>query len=141
MPAIAETGSECCWLEPDQGPYAVMSMTHRRITMTSLQCGSAFGLLRSGLLLIGLLLTAAAPAVVESVNAFGSETEVACEDVTESILLTETHWLGKRRSRQSGRSHRRISSADRTIVSARKVDGHGASGHRLRNGMLAPLQC
>ena len=104
--------------------------------MTSLQCGSGFGLLRLGLLLIGLLLPVAAGAVVESGILSGSETKVAGKDATECIPVA-----GKRRSCQPCRSHRRISSAERTILSACPLDRRGMSGNRFSNGLLAPMRC
>jgi hypothetical protein len=109
--------------------------------MTSLQCGSGFRAVRFGMLLIGLLLPGAAPAVVESVISFGSESEVACEDVAECITQADTHRPRKRRSCQSGWSRRRISCAERTIEPGSMLDGHGTSGHRNSNGLLAPMRC
>lgn len=118
-----------------------MSASYGRIVMIFLPCQSARVLLRCGLLVIGLLLPGVAPAVVESVVSLGSETEVEGEDITECMTQAETHRLRKRRAYQPRTSHRSISASDRTTGSDWMLGRRGMSGHRISNGLLAPIRC
>lgn len=112
-----------------------------KIKTRSFECPSGFKWVQIGLLLLALLLPGAARSVFESATSFGAESESSCEVDKECMPLTEARRLRKGRSGQPCWLGDPISSAQRTIVSARQFDGHGIEGHRIRNGLLAPLRC
>lgn len=97
-------------------------------------------LVRYGLLLLALLLPATTLPNLESVSPFAVESEAACEDVTECSSFTAGHRQRKRRARPThGRSAYAAHAA--RPFSARSRPAHCFDGHRIRNGLLAPMRC
>ncbi len=119
----------------------VISTRHGKIKTTFFQCEAGRSFLRFALLLFGLSLPAAVPSVFVTVTTFGSEAEVVCEDFAEMMSITESGRLRKGRSCQPRWSRCQIPSARRTIVSACQQNWHRIGGHRIRNGLLAPIRC
>ena len=94
-----------------------------------------------GLLLMVLSVPGASPAVVESLLVMGADAEVSCEDAKEWLTSGESN--RERRQRRDDSGWTRICKS--TFVQA--VDGGvpmrttGHFGHRLANGLMAPIRC
>jgi hypothetical protein len=116
----------------------VISTRHGKIKTPFSQRAAGLSFLRFAWLLIGLSLPAAGPSAVASVTTFGSEAEAGCEEL---MGFAEIGRLRKSRSCQPRWSGYQISSAQRTIISARQHSGHRIDGHRIRNGLRAPMRC
>ncbi len=86
-----------------------------------------------------VLVPCASPSVAESVLLFGAEKEAACEDCQECLAHSEVHRLRKRN--HSNWSLPVDCFADGAIQVQRTADPFVSAGHRLSNGLLAPLTC
>lgn len=122
-----------------------MNSTHINTTENSAQPGtdqrqSCLAWLRYGCLVVALLLPSASPSNCQSNFLFSSESESAYEDITECVSVVAAARQRKSRSGESVSRLGHLSSVSRTsVLQLRPV--HCFDGHRIRNGMLAPMRC
>ncbi len=93
------------------------------------------------LVLLALLLPCTAPTIGLSAFAVAAECETDCEDVQECLTESQAKQLRKDRSWQSVRYVLNAAVHDRPTLTHRQAASHFYAGHRLANGLLAPLQC
>jgi hypothetical protein len=93
------------------------------------------------LVLLALLLPCTAPTIGLSAFAVAAECETDCVDIEEWPSTSQAKHPRKNRHRQLIRYERELEVGNHPTLPRHQAVGHFYLGHRLLNGLLAPLQC